>query len=66
MELIKMSVVKSKEYKIAFNACQMSFGFVCEEREDTVYLACFEDGDAEVIRETLEEVGSKYEGTWQP
>lgn len=64
MKLFKMTIVQSEEFEQNFIACQMAFGFVCTHKRKLVWIATFEEGDYEVVRETLEYCGSEYRGTW--
>ena len=66
MKLFKMSIVQSIEFERTLTACQMAYGFVASRKKTLVWIATFEQGDYEIIRECLEEVGSKYKGTWRP
>ena len=64
MKLFKMSIVKTEEFEKAFNACQMAFGCISIRKKTLIWIVSFEVGDYEIIRETLEEVGSVYKGNW--
>lgn len=64
MKLFKMSIIQSQEFEHALIACQMAFGFIAERKRTLVWIATFEQGDYEIIRECLEETGSHYRGVW--
>lgn len=64
MAAFKMSLVNSREFDRACTACQMAFGCIISIQGDTLYIAAFSDDEAPVIIDTLEDVGSNYEGVW--
>lgn len=65
MKLIKMRIVKSAEFENAMIKCQMSLGFIAVYKRTLVWIACFDPMDAEILRDELESIGSKYAGTWK-
>lgn len=64
MKLFKMTFVDSKDFERAYSACAMAFGFLAVKKKTLIWFICFEPGDYEVVRETLESVGSIYRGVW--
>lgn len=64
MKFIKMTIVESNEFERALISCIMAFGCIAEKKRTLVWFTTFREGDAEIIRNCLEEVGSKYRGTW--
>lgn len=64
MKLIKMTIINSEEFERALVACRMAFGCITIKKRTLIWFVTFEEGDAAVIRDCLEEVGSKYRGTW--
>jgi len=64
MKLFKMTIIQSVEFNKAVTACQMAFGIIAIRKKTLIWIVSFEEGDYEVIRETLEEYGSKYRGIW--
>jgi len=64
MKLIKMTIVNSEEFERALIACEMAFGCIAQKKRTLIWFVTFEKGDAEVIRDCLEETGSKYRGLW--
>ena len=64
MKLFKMTIVKSNDFEAAVTACQMAFGMIVARKRTLIWIASFEKGDYEVIRDTLEDSGSEYRGTW--
>lgn len=65
MKLFKMTIVNSIGFDRALVACQMAYGCIATKKRTLIWLVSFETGDYEVIRECLEEEGSKYRGTWR-
>lgn len=65
MKLIKMRIVDTKEFKDVLIHCQMAFGFLAIYKRTLVWLACFDEMDAMITRQELEQVGSKYAGSWK-
>lgn len=65
MKLIKMRIVNTKEFEKVLTHCQMAFGFLTEYKRTLVWLAFFDEMDAVITRQELEQVGSKYAGTWK-
>lgn len=61
---IKMRMVNSTEFEKALTACVMAFGCMIERKRTLVHIIVFYEEDIAVIRETLEEVGSKYAGRY--
>lgn len=55
-----MTLVKSKEFEKACDACQMAFGCLYQRGEMLLLVVSFNDGDMEVIRDTLTEAGSVF------
>jgi hypothetical protein len=62
MNIIKMSVKQNNMFNRALHACVKAFGCICTPMDDDMYITCFEEGDDEVIKDTLEATGSEYEG----
>ena len=53
-----MTLVKSKEFEKACDACQMAFGCLYSRKENKLLIVTFSPGDMEVILDTLMETGS--------
>ena len=64
MPWIKMRVVKSVEFDKAWMACQLAFGCFGTIKRTLIWICAFSEEDCQIIRETLEEVGSVYRGHW--
>lgn len=65
MKLIKMRIVDSADFQHVMNECQKAFGFIVAYKRTLVWLACFDEMDAVITRQELEQVGSKYAGLWK-
>lgn len=63
--VIKMRIVNTKEFDKALRACVLAFGCMVERKRTLVHIIYFFEGDGGVIRDTLEEAGSKYCGKYE-
>lgn len=58
MARLTMSTVNSRAFDQAYLACEMAFGCMARITGSAMEIICFRAGDAEVICDTLQEVGS--------
>lgn len=65
MKLIKMRIVTSADFSHACQCLQMALGCLLIHKKTLVWIVAFNEGDADLIKDTLIEVGSKYAGTWR-
>ena len=65
MKLFQMSIVDTPDFNLAVTKCQMAFGIIVARKRTRIWIATFEEGDDLIVRETLEEIGSKYKGKWR-
>lgn len=66
MKLFKMTFLQDESFAHAVMACQMAYGCLAIKKRTLVWFVAFKEGDYEIIRDCLEEMGSKYKGTWRP
>ena len=62
---IKMRIVNTKEFDKALTACIHAFGCIVERKRTLVHIFYFFEGDDGIIRDTLEDAGSKYCGRYK-
>lgn len=63
--VIKMRIVNSVEFDKALTGLVMAFGCMVERKRTLVHIIFFYEEDAAVIRDTLEDAGSKYAGRYE-
>lgn len=63
--VIKMRIVNSIEFDKALTNLVMAFGCMVERKRTLVHIIFFYKEDAEIIRDTLEDAGSKYAGKYE-
>lgn len=63
--VLKMRIVETKEFERGLMACVLAFGCMVERKRTLVHIIVFYADDIPVIRETLEECGSRYAGRYE-
>lgn len=63
--VIKMRIVNTKEFDKTLIACIHAFGCMVERKRTLVHIIYFFEGDDGIIRNTLENVSSKYCGRYE-
>lgn len=63
--VIKMKIVNTKEFDKALIACIHAFGCMVERKRTLIHIIYFFEGDDRVIRNALEDAGSKYCGRYE-
>ena len=64
MPWIKMRIVETADFEKAWSACQMAVGCYGFRKRTLLWICTFGEDDCQLVRTTLEEVGSVYRGRW--
>lgn len=62
--VLKMRIVNSREFENALSGCVRAFGCMVERKRTLVHIIVFYEEDIIVIRDALEDAGSKYAGRY--
>jgi len=60
-----MRIVHNEEFNSALKALALALGCMVEYKRTLVHIYYFFEDDFSLIRDTLEEVGSKYAGKYE-
>lgn len=63
--VLKMRIVNSIEFDTALKGCIMAFGCMVERKRTLVHIIVFYEEDIIVIRDALEDAGSRYAGRYE-
>lgn len=63
--VLKMRFVNSVYFEQALTSCVLAFGCMVERKRTLVHIIVFYEEDIAVIRDTLEDAGSKYAGRYE-
>ena len=63
--VLKMKIVNSIYFEQALSGCVRAFGCMVERKRTLVHIIVFYEEDIAIIRDTLEDAGSKYAGRYE-